>query len=129
MVKGEVIGVMAVKSYTNAVKYNQSHVELLSFVSDTIATAIHKKQAENELSKAKERLGRSQKLEAIATLAGGIAHDFNNTLSVTLGNINLAQMAASGTIRGYLDDAEQSVLQAKIWRLNLLFFKQQYRGN
>ena len=47
-------------------------------------------------------------------MAGGIAHDFNNTLSVTLGNINLAQMAAgSGTIRGYLDDAEQSVLQAK----------------
>nr|WP_320190314.1 ATP-binding protein [uncultured Desulfobacter sp.] len=114
MVKDEVIGVMAVKSYTNAVKYNQSHVELLSFVSDTIATAIKKKQAENDLSKAKERLVRSQKLEAIATLAGGIAHDFNNTLSVTLGNINLAQMAAaSGTIRGYLDDAEQSVLQAK----------------
>jgi len=114
MVKDEVIGVMAVKSYTNAVKYNEGHVELLSFVSDTIATAIKKKQAENELSKAKERLLRSQKLEAIATLAGGIAHDFNNTLSVTLGNINLAQMAAaSGTIRGYLDDAEQSVLQAK----------------
>jgi len=114
MVKDEVIGVMAVKSYTNAVKYNEGHVELLSFVSDTIATAIKKKQAENELSKAKERLLRSQKLEAIATLAGGIAHDFNNTLSVTLGNINLAQMAAAnGTIRGYLDDAEQSVLQAK----------------
>jgi len=114
MVKDEVIGVMAVKSYTNAVKYNEQHVELLSFVSDTIATAIKKKQAENELSEAKERLVRGQKLEAIATLAGGIAHDFNNTLSVTLGNINLAQMAAAdGTIKGYLDDAEQSVLQAK----------------
>nr|WP_320015983.1 ATP-binding protein [uncultured Desulfobacter sp.] len=114
MVKNEVIGVMAVKSYTNSVKYNEEHVELLSFVSDTIATAIKKKQAENELSKAKKRLVRTQKLEAIATLAGGIAHDFNNTLSVTLGNINLAQMAAvNGTIRGYLDDAEQSVLQAK----------------
>ena len=114
MVKNEVIGVMAVKSYTNSVQYNEEHVELLSFVSDTIATAIKKKQAENELSKAKKRLVRTQKLEAIATLAGGIAHDFNNTLSVTLGNINLAQMAAvSGTIKGYLDDAEQSVLQAK----------------
>ncbi|HAR33463.1 MAG TPA: histidine kinase [Desulfobacter sp.] len=114
MVKSEVVGVMAVKSYNNSVKYNEKHVELLSFVSDTIATAIQKKQAENELSKAKKRLVRTQKLEAIATLAGGIAHDFNNTLSITLGNINLAQMtAASGTIRGYLDDAEQSVLQAK----------------
>ncbi len=114
MVKNEVIGVMAVKSYTNSVQYNEEHVELLSFVSDTIATAIKKKQAENELIKAKKRLVRTQKLEAIATLAGGIAHDFNNTLSVTLGNINLAQMAAvSGTIKGYLDDAEQSVLQAK----------------
>ena len=114
MVKNEVIGVMAVKSYTNSVKYNEAHVELLSFVSDTIATAIKKKQAENELSQAKKRLARTQKLEAIATLAGGIAHDFNNTLSVTLGNINLAQMAAaSGAIKGYLDDAEQSVLQAK----------------
>ena len=114
MVKNELIGVMAVKSYTNSVKYNEAHVELLSFVSDTIATAIKKKQAENELSQAKKRLARTQKLEAIATLAGGIAHDFNNTLSVTLGNINLAQMAAaSGAIKGYLDDAEQSVLQAK----------------
>ncbi|WP_289022220.1 ATP-binding protein [Desulfobacter postgatei] len=114
MVKSDVIGVMAVKSYNNCVKYNEEHVELLSFVSDTIATAIQKKQAENELRKAKKRLASSQKLEAIATLAGGIAHDFNNTLSITLGNINLAQMtAASGTIRGYLDDAEQSVLQAK----------------
>ncbi|MDX9963130.1 ATP-binding protein [Desulfobacter postgatei] len=114
MVKSDVIGVMAVKSYNNCVKYNEEHVELLSFVSDTIATAIQKKQAENELSKAKKRLVRTQKLEAIATLAGGIAHDFNNTLSITLGNINLAQMTAtSGTIRGYLDDAEQSVLQAK----------------
>ncbi|WP_035238349.1 hybrid sensor histidine kinase/response regulator [Desulfobacter vibrioformis] len=114
MVKTEVIGVMAVKSYTNSVKYNEAHVELLSFVSDTIATAIEKKQAQNELSKAKKRLARTQKLEAIGTLAGGIAHDFNNTLSVTLGNINLAQMAAeSETIREYLNDAEQSVLQAK----------------
>lgn len=114
MVRNEVLGVMAVKSYTNSVKYNEEHMELLSFVSDTIATAIEKKRAEKELSNAKRRLVHTQKLEAIGTLAGGIAHDFNNTLSVTLGNINLSQMeASSGTIREYLDDAEQSVLQAK----------------
>jgi len=33
---------------------------------------------------------RSQKLEALGTLAGGIAHDFNNMLLVILGNAQLA---------------------------------------
>ena len=106
MIQGDVLGVMAVKSYTNPIKYNQVHVELLSFVSETIAVAIEKKRAENELVLARERLLRSQKLEAIGTLAGGIAHDFNNTLSITLGNINLAQMIAGS-------DPEHSILQAK----------------
>ncbi len=114
MIQGDVLGVMAVKSYTNPIKYNQDHVELLSFVSETIAVAIEKKRAENELVHARKRLTRSQKLEAIGTLAGGIAHDFNNTLSITLGNINLAQMiAASDPVKEYLADAEQSILQAK----------------
>ncbi len=114
MIQGDVLGVMAVKSYTNPIKYNQDHVELLSFVSETIAVAIEKKRAEKELLHARKRLTRSQKLEAIGTLAGGIAHDFNNTLSITLGNINLAQMiAASDPVKEYLADAEQSILQAK----------------
>lgn len=38
-----------------------------------------------------ERLARSQKLEAVGTLAGGIAHDFNNILSAILGSTELAQ--------------------------------------
>lgn len=114
MIQGDMLGVMAVKSYTNPIKYNQDHVELLSFVSETIAVAIEKKRAENELIHARKRLVRSQKLEAIGTLAGGIAHDFNNTLSITLGNINLAQMiATSDPVKEYLADAEQSILQAK----------------
>lgn len=114
MIQDDVLGVMAVKSYTNPIQYTQEHVELLGFVSETIAVAIEKKRAENELLQARKRLIRSQKLEAIGTLAGGIAHDFNNTLSITLGNINLAQMiAASDPVKEYLADAEQSILQAK----------------
>ncbi|MBJ7454615.1 MAG: PAS domain S-box protein [Thermoleophilia bacterium] len=38
-----------------------------------------------------ERLLRSQKLEALGTLAGGIAHDFNNLLQVVGGNVGLAR--------------------------------------
>jgi len=56
----------------------------------------------------------TEKLEAIGTLAGGIAHDFNNTLSITLGNINLAQiLSKNAEMDQLLTDAETSVMQAK----------------
>ncbi len=41
--------------------------------------------------RAGERLVRSQKLEALGTLAGGIAHDFNNLLQVVGGNVAIAR--------------------------------------
>jgi PAS domain S-box-containing protein len=50
-----------------------------------------KKQAEEERRVYEDRLMRSQKLEAIGTLAGGIAHDFNNILSAIIGYSELAQ--------------------------------------
>jgi nitrogen-specific signal transduction histidine kinase/CheY-like chemotaxis protein len=41
---------------------------------------------------AEEARIRSQKLEALGTLAGGIAHDFNNILAAIAGNASLAAM-------------------------------------
>ena len=38
------------------------------------------------------KLQRTQKMEAIGTLAGGIAHEFNNTLMGIMGNIELLKM-------------------------------------
>ena len=51
---------------------------ILAFVVDTTA----QKQF-------KEHLARSQKMEALGTLAGGIAHDFNNILSAIMGYTEL----------------------------------------
>lgn len=44
---------------------------------------------EEEYKNMAEQLKRSQKMEALATMAGGIAHDFNNILQTILGNAEL----------------------------------------
>jgi PAS domain S-box-containing protein len=49
-----------------------------------------RKKADQEKNELEAKLFRSQKLEAIGTLAGGIAHDFNNILSAIFGYTELA---------------------------------------
>ncbi len=58
----------------------------------------------------KERMERSQRLEAIGTLAGGIAHDFNNILSAIIGYTEIAIMDAQE--RSPLKKHLSKVLQA-----------------
>jgi PAS domain S-box-containing protein len=45
----------------------------------------------SDVKRAEERALRTQKMEALGTLAGGIAHDFNNILPAILGYANLAE--------------------------------------
>lgn len=53
-IKNEVIGVMAVQSYTNPNQYSQKDVEFLVSVSDQVAVAIEKKRTEEALRKSDE---------------------------------------------------------------------------
>ncbi len=54
-------------------------------------------KAENERVALQQHLQRSQKMEAIGTLASGIAHDFNNILGAVIG---YAELAMLGTHEG-----------------------------
>lgn len=61
-----------------------------------------------ERRKLEEDLVKTQKLEAIGTLAGGIAHDFNNLLQGLFGYITLAKMNL-----GQRDKAQELLEQAE----------------
>ncbi|WDP87162.1 MAG: Cache 3/Cache 2 fusion domain-containing protein [Desulfobacter sp.] len=76
---------------------NSNHVEFIVTEGRDITEL---KQGEKERRKLAVQLEKSQKMEAIGTLAGGIAHDFNNILSSIFGYAQLAQMT--------LDSPDQS---------------------
>ena len=56
IVNNEVIGVIAVQDYTNENAYNESHKELLEFVSGQIALALERKQSDVALRREKAYL-------------------------------------------------------------------------
>ena len=67
---------------------------------------------------------RTQKIEALGSLAGGIAHDFNNILMGILGNISLAKIKFPKDHPGYkyLEESEQSISRATNLANKLLTF-------
>jgi len=83
-----------------------------------------RKKVEETRRRMDSQLLRSQKMEAIGTLAGGIAHDFNNLLTGVLGNISLAKdfLLEKSSENHFLQVAESESLRAKALSQQLLTF-------
>jgi signal transduction histidine kinase/ActR/RegA family two-component response regulator len=96
---------------------------------------LERKKAEEFNRKLESQLRRSQKLEAIGSLAGGIAHDFNNILSAIIGFTELAgihiakcDLTDHCSVKKDLDGILRSADRAKQLVLQILSFSRQQEG-
>ena len=64
--------------------------ELIGFAKIT-RDITERREAQQALENAREKVLQAQKMEAIGQLTGGIAHDFNNLLTAILGSLELLQ--------------------------------------
>lgn len=69
---GQTFGVLVVQSYTKGVRFSDSDKDILGFVSNQVAMAIERKQAEQALQRQLEELS---VLHAVATAAAGAIHE------------------------------------------------------
>ena len=74
-----------------------------------------RKEVEKERERLESQLLRSQKMEAVGSLAGGIAHDFNNILGIIMGNVELSKVNLQNTEKTeiYIDNIYQASERAR----------------
>ncbi|HEY2707086.1 MAG TPA: PAS domain S-box protein [Caulobacteraceae bacterium] len=85
----------------------------------------------DELDRAKERLARSQKLEAVGQITGGVAHDFNNLMMVVSGHEELlrARMADDTRALRSLEAIRTAANRGQELTRRLLAFSRRQRPN
>jgi PAS domain S-box-containing protein len=96
--------------------------ELIGFTKIT-RDITERKEAAEQLEKAREALFQSQKLEAIGMLTGGIAHDFNNLLNVLTNGLSmLRQQTKDADSLRLIDSMEKSSARGSALTRQLLSF-------
>ena len=87
-----------------------------------------RRQAQDLLDQARERMVHLQKMEAVGQLTGGVAHDFNNLLMVIIGNLEVAQRNAEpekgsvARLKRAIDSAARGAQRAATLTQRLLAF-------
>jgi len=79
----QTMGVLALKSYSEAVHYAEPDKELLEIVSTQVARAIERRQLQEQLLVA-------DRMVSMGTLAAGVAHEINNPLAFVQLNLEYA---------------------------------------
>ena len=94
---------------------------LMTLLNGTAELLERQRAAIDELN---QKLGQSQKMEAMGQLTGGVAHDFNNLLTVILGNAeHLAErLAANKELHKFADDIATAAERGSDLTRSLLAF-------
>jgi len=128
---GEILGVVAVQSYTDPHAFTQTDADILSIISTTIAGAVKYKELEEEKNSLEEKLLESQKMEAVGVLAAGVAHEFNNLLSIIIGHAYNGMKACeekNGNYKRYSKIEKASERAAEIIEKLMVFAQKRERG-
>ncbi|MFH1231162.1 MAG: PAS domain S-box protein [Planctomycetota bacterium] len=105
-------------------KWYEITVDPLRDDAGNLIGAVHIMSDITERKKLEEQLFRSQKMEAIGTLAGGVAHDFNNILTVIQGYTEMAlmDMAKNDPLFNHMENILQASQRAADLIRQLLIF-------
>ena len=82
-IEGQIIGVLAVQSYTDENAYDETDMEMLEFVSDQISISINRKKVEQDLIAALKKAEESDRLKSafLANMSHEIRTPMNGILS------------------------------------------------
>jgi len=83
-----------------------------------------RREAQQALEEARERLLQSQKMDAIGQFTGGVAHDFNNLLMAILGSLELVKKRLPADIRitPLVDNAIEGAQRGAVLTQRMLAF-------
>jgi len=83
IIKDNVTGVLVVQSYSKGIRYKQSELNILNFISEQIAMSISAKTSAEELIKAKTSAEEASKLKS--TLLSNMSHELRTPMNGILG--------------------------------------------